>query len=138
MLLLCLIALPIVAAGLAAMIRSERHRPLVLPAAAVGHLGLALVAIAAPGESAFGGWLALDPLGRLVLLLLSVLFALCAFYAVGYLRYRRELSNRVFVPCLLIFLAMTTLVVCAQHLGLMWVAIEASTLASSHRASSHT
>jgi hydrogenase-4 component F len=63
-----------------------------------------------------------------VLLLLSVLFALCAFYAVGYLRHRRELSNRVFVPCLLVFLGMTTLVVCSQHLGLMWVAVEAATL----------
>ena len=128
MLLLCLIALPIFAAGLAALIPSERHRPMLLPGAAVGHLMLALAAIGAPSESAFGGWLALDPPGRLVLLLLSVLFVLCAFYAVGYLHYRRELSNRVFVPCLLIFLAMTTLVVCAQHLGLMWVAVEASTL----------
>ena len=54
--------------------------------------------------SSLGGWLALDPPGRLVLLLLSVLFAICAVYAVGYLRYRRELSNRVFVPCLLVFL----------------------------------
>jgi len=129
-LLVCLIALPILAAGLSAAFASERHRPLVLPVAAVAHLVLTLVAINASSSSVIGGWLALDPPGRLVLLLLSVLFALCAFYAVGYLRHRRELSNRVFVPCLLLFLSTTTLVTCSQHLGLMWVAVEASTLAT--------
>jgi len=129
-LLLALIALPVLAAGVAAAIASDRWRPHVLPAAAAGHLALSLMAISAPRPSSLGGWLALDPPGRLVLLLLSVLFAICAVYAVGYLRYRRELSNRVFVPCLLIFLGMTTLVVCSQHLGLMWVAVEASTLAT--------
>jgi len=127
-LLLALIAWPVLAAAVAAAIASDRRRPDVLPVAAAGHLALTLVAISPPSPSSLGGWLALDPPGRLVLLLLSVLFAICAIYAVGYLRYRRELSNRVFVPCLLGFLGMTTLVVCSQHLGLMWVAVEASTL----------
>jgi hydrogenase-4 component F len=126
--LLALVALPVLAALLAAGLPSDRHRPLVLPLAAAGHLVLALLAISDTGASALDGWLALDPPGRLVLLLLSVLFAICAVYAVGYLRYRRELSNRVFVACLLGLLAMTTLVACSQHLGLMWVAVEAATL----------
>jgi len=129
-LLLALIALPVLAAGVAAALASESRRPYVLPAAAAGHLALSLVALSASNPSSLGGWLALDPPGRLVLLLLSVLFSICSIYAVGYLRYRRELSNRVFVPCLLLFLGMTTLVVCSQHLGLMWVAVEASTLAT--------
>ena len=130
MLLIALIALPVLAAGVAFALPSDRERPYVLPAVAAGHLALALAAIPAADASSLGGWLALDPPGRVVLLLLSVLFAICAVYAVGYLRYRQELSNRVFVPCLLLFLGMTTLVVCSQHLGLMWVAVEASTLAT--------
>jgi hydrogenase-4 component F len=129
-LLPCLVALPILAAGAAAALPSEQRRPALLPLAALGHLALALWALATPRPDALGGWLALDPPGRVVLLLLSVLFSLCAFYAVGYLRHRRDLSNRVFVPCLLLFLGMTTLVVCSQHLGLMWVAVEAATLAT--------
>jgi hydrogenase-4 component F len=129
-LLLALIALPVLAAALAFAVGSERGRPVVLPVTAAGHLALTLSAISARSPSSLGGWLALDPPGRLVLLLLSVLFAICAVYAVGYLRHRRELSNRVFVPCLLIFLAMTSLVACSQHLGLMWVAVEATTLAT--------
>jgi len=128
--LLVLIALPVLAAGVAAVLPSDRVRPYVLPLAGAAHLALTVEAIAAGRHPSLGGWLALDPPGRVVLLLLSVLFAICAVYAVGYLRYRRELSNRVFVPCLLLFLGMTTLVVCSQHLGLMWVAVEASTLAT--------
>jgi hydrogenase-4 component F len=127
-LLIALIALPVFAAALAATLASDLRRPYILPLAAAGHLALTLAAIAAPSPSSLGGWLALDPPGRLVLLLLSVLFALCAVYAIGYLQYRRELSNRIFVPCLLVFLGMTSLVVCSQHLGLMWVAVEAATL----------
>jgi len=127
-LLLALIALPVLAAGVAWALPSDQWRPHVLPAAAAGHLALTVAALRTPEEEALGGWLALDPLGRLVLLLLSVLFVICAVYAVGYLRYRRELSNRVFVPCLLVFLAMTSLVACSQHLGLLWVGVEATTL----------
>jgi hydrogenase-4 component F len=127
-LLIALIAVPVLAAGLAALLRSDRQRPWMLPIAGTAHLLLTLAVVANDDVSVFGGWLALDPPGRLLLLLLSVLFAICALYAVGYLRYRRELSNRVFVPCLLIFHGMTTLVACAQHLGLMWVAMEAATL----------
>jgi hydrogenase-4 component F len=126
--LIALIAVPVLAAGLAAALRSDRQRPWVLPIAGGVHLALTLSLVTGEQASLFGGWLALDPPGRLLLLLLSVLFALCALYAVGYLRHRQELSNRVFVPCLLIFLGMTTLVACAQHLGLMWVAMEAATL----------
>ena len=61
----------------------------------------------------------LDPPGRIVLLILSVLFLICSVYSIGYLRCRSELSNRVFVPCLMLFLAMTTLVNFSHHLGLM-------------------
>jgi hydrogenase-4 component F len=123
--LLALILVPLLAAFLAMAIPSNRWRPWVLVPASLIHLALAVssLSLAAPSTS---GWLALDPPGRLVLLTLSVLFVICSFYSIGYLRYRTELSNRVFVMCLLIFLAMTTLVTCARHLGLMWVAVEAN------------
>jgi hydrogenase-4 component F len=83
-----------------------------------------------PEAVAVTRWLALDPPGRIVLLILSALFLICSVYSVGYLRYRSELSNRIFCAGLLVFLAATTLVVCSRHLGLMWVAIEATTLAT--------
>jgi hydrogenase-4 component F len=60
----------------------------------------------------------------------SVLFFFCSIYCVGYLRHRRERSNRIFVACLLVFLGVMSIVAWSQHLGLMWVAIEATTLST--------
>jgi len=134
---LAMILLPLLLAGLAAAIPSNRLRPWLLPVAATLHLAMTLLALIRPDLAALGpgagsaeSWLALDPPGRLILLVVSVLFFFCACYCVGYLRYRQERSNRVFVACLLIFLGVMSLVAWAQHLGLMWVAIEATTLST--------
>ena len=123
-----LIALPLVMAGLAALVPWGKVRPWLLPAAGVGHLALTIRVLLRPGGLWQTRWLDLDPPGKLMLLILSVLFLLCSFYSVGYLRYRSDVSNRVFCVCLLLFLAATSLVVTANHLGLMWVAMEATTL----------
>jgi len=127
-----LIAIAIIAAGIAAVIPSNRLRPWVLPPAAAAHLVGTFYAIWGHpfAKLTLTSWIALDPPGRLVLLIISVLFFICAIYCVGYLRYRLALSNRVFCACLLLFLAMATLVVCSMHLGLMWVAIEGATLST--------
>jgi len=125
-----LIAIPILAAAVALAIGSNRLRPAVLPPAAAAHLGCSIYLLFGAQNAGAMPWLALDPPGCLVLLLLSVLFLICSFYSVGYLRERHELSNRIFCVCLLLFLATTTLVVCSMHLGLMWVAIEATTLST--------
>jgi hydrogenase-4 component F len=133
---LAMICLPILLAGLAAAIPSNRIRPWLLPIAAASHLGMTILALwpAVAGAlelpSGGGSWLALDPPGKLVLLVVSVLFFCCSIYCVGYLRYRQERSNRVFVSCLLVFLGVMSLVAWSQHLGLMWVAIEATTLST--------
>ncbi|WP_428106916.1 proton-conducting transporter membrane subunit [Candidatus Binatus sp.] len=76
--------------------------------------------------------------------LTSALFLASSFYAVAYLREERSqphsdfeegflFSNAreaSFTGCLLFFLAAMTLVTLSQHLGLLWVAVEATTLAS--------
>jgi hydrogenase-4 component F len=136
MVALAMILLPLLMAGLAALFPSNRFRPWFLPLAAVGHLAMLLSVLfwpqlayldSFPGEAAL---LDLDAAGRVVLLVVSGLFAFCAFYAVGYLHYRLERSNRVFVVGLLCFLGGATLAAWSRHLGLMWVAIEATTLAT--------
>src|SRR5258708_6583116 len=76
------------------------------------------------------GWLLLDSLGKLVLGFLAVLFLLCTVYAPSYLALRLERDNRVICANLFASLAMMTLVTLAHHLGLMWVAMEATTLLS--------
>jgi hydrogenase-4 component F len=131
---LVLILLPLVLAAVTLAVPSRRWRPWLLPLGALAQLALALVAIFQPVErldvSALDDWLRLDALGKVFLGLLSVLFFICALYVPGYLALRPDRPNRVFCANLFVCLAMMTLVTLAQHLGLMWVAMEAITLAS--------
>jgi hydrogenase-4 component F len=131
-----LILFPLVMAAVTFTCPSNRWRPWLLPAGALGHLALVALALSpAPPLSfspspALGGWLLLDALGKVVLGFLSVLFFLCALYAPGYLALRSDRSNRVFCTSLFGGLAMMTLVTLSHHLGIMWVAMEAITLVS--------
>lgn len=123
-----LILTPLVMAALAGAVPSNRVRPWLLPATALAHLTMTVLVLTRSHLMISGPWLVLDPPGRIVLLQISVLFLLCSFYIVGYLHHRQERSNRVFCACLLIFLGVMSLVCWSHHLGVMWVAIEATTL----------
>ena len=125
---LAIILFPLFMALLALGIRSNHWRPWVLPVAGAVHAALTVVVLGAPAPSTGSGWLELDAPGRLVLALVSLLFLLCSFYTVGYLRHREERPNRIFCACLCAFLGVLSLVTWAHHLGLMWVAIEATAL----------
>ncbi|ADV60961.1 NADH/Ubiquinone/plastoquinone (complex I) [Isosphaera pallida ATCC 43644] len=91
------------------------------------------------------GWIGLDALGLLVLTICGVLFLAAAVYALGYLEHENHGSlhrdfeegslfvnepEAVFTGCLLLFLASMNLVTLSRHFGLMWVAVEATTLFS--------
>jgi hydrogenase-4 component F len=139
-----LVLAPVAAAVAAFALRADGPRRALLVAAALVHTGLTAAAWLAPPTPAWGGWLALDAIGRLVLTITSALFLACALYAVGYLGReapgpRRDLGEgvpfdnapeRTFTACLLAFLAAMTLVAVSQRFGLLWVAMEATTLAS--------
>ncbi len=124
-----LILFPLFMAATAFMIPSNRLRPLILPATAIPHFSLIVTLLGdADLSSGTGSLLLLDPAGKTVITVVSLLFLFCSFYAVGYLRYRLQRSNRVFVFCLAVFPGIMSLVCLSQHLGLTWVAIEATTL----------
>ncbi len=125
-----LILFPAVLAALELALPWPRARVWLLPAMGLAHLTLSVLTWWRPEWAVGGGWLGLDALGRIVLLLVSVIFMLCSVYAVGYLEYRRGRSNRVFCACVLMMLAMMSLVTCSRHFGLMWVAIEATALSA--------
>jgi hydrogenase-4 component F len=120
--------IPFGLAVLAAALPSNRARPWLLPAAGVLHFALTLFAWARPDLRNTAEWLVLDPLGALILLVVSTVFLFCSVYAVGYLRARAERPNRVFCVCLMAFLGLASLAAWAHHLGLLWVAIEGTTL----------
>jgi hydrogenase-4 component F len=127
---LALIAVPLVGAAAALAWRSNSSRPWLLPLVGVPHVVLALTMLFFPPAAAPGAWLGFDPLARAVLPVVSILFLGCAVYAVAYLRLRSERSNRVFVACLLAVLGLLSAGHQARHLGLLWIATEAVTLAA--------
>src|SRR5262249_48564645 len=109
---------------------SERWRPWLLPLGGAVRLILTGFAVSRSDVGALSGWMQLDALGKVLLLLLDVLFFLAALYAPAYLRLRASRDNRALVGWLLAFLGTSGLVAQAHHLGLLWVAVEASVLAS--------
>jgi hydrogenase-4 component F len=142
--ILALVMLPLLA-GLAAFVltRPALRRGL-LVGTALTHTTLAAVCWEQTPDPALGGWLALDAAGLLFLSITSGLFLMVSWYVVGYLG--QEANRRatdpeegflfdnapeaVFIGCLLLFLSAMTLVTVSQHFGLLWVGIEATTLAS--------
>jgi hydrogenase-4 component F len=132
-----LILFPLLMAALTYVVPSPRWRPWLLPVGALGHLALVAFFLSpspllpfSPSSTGLDGWLQLDALGKVVLGFLSVYFFICMLYAPGYLALRFDRANRVVCANLFVALAMMTLVTLSHHLGLMWVAMEATTLVS--------
>src|SRR5262249_19104999 len=149
--ILALLLVPLLA-GLASFLPVLQRTPIVrralLVVAATAHLAIVVSAwLDWPEvpEPIWSGWLALDASGLLFLSIASALFFAASIYAVGYLRREGAPTPRadfeegalfvnepeaVFIGCLLLFLAAMTTVTLSQHFTLLWVAIEATTLAS--------
>ena len=142
--ILLVILIPALAGAAAFFIGSDPLRRGLLVSTAIVQFAMSVGSWLAPPTPALNGWLAEDALGRLFMTLTSALFLASSFYAVAYLREERSqphsdfeegflFSNAreaSFTGCLLFFLAAMTLVTLSQHLGLLWVAVEATTLAS--------
>jgi hydrogenase-4 component F len=126
--ILALVVVPLLAALATFIVPKDAIRPWLVAAAAAIHTTIVFTVVATTPSSTLADWLRLDALGRVVLMVVSSLFLACAVYSIGYLRVRAERPNRVFCTSLLIFLATTTTVILAQHLTVMWVAMEATTL----------
>ncbi len=141
--LLALFCLPLAAGLTAFFVPGDTPRRCLLVGTAALQLVLAASCwMAAPRP--VHDLLALDAPGLLILTVTATLFLAASVYAVGYFEREGEHSHTerrrrlqfvnapeaVFTACLLLFLAAASLVTMSQHLGLLWVAIEATTLAS--------
>ena len=139
-----LVAIPALAALLAFVLPWNWPRRALLVAASLGHLAVTVQCVRETPHPVLGGWIALDATATLFLGITSVVFFLATCYTVGYLAREGHRGSggpqdelpfvnfpeATFSGCYLSFLAAMTLVVVSQHWGLMWVAVEATTLAS--------
>lgn len=139
-----LLLTPTLAAGLAFLLPWNVPRRMLLVLAALAHTALVGHVWLHPVPEVLYGWIGIDAMSLLFLSIASLLFLAASIYAVGYLH--REGGHKdedleeeasftrrpeaTFTACLLGFLATMTLVAVSRHFGLMWVAVEATTLAS--------
>lgn len=139
---LLLLALPLAFALASGLLPGSQNpvRRILLPAAAAAHLAVVISLWIGEGANvlppAAEDWLHPDALGLLFLTLTSGLFFPASLYAVGDMRRYAEqgaaagISERVYIVGLCCFLFSMTAVCLAQDMGLIWVAVEATTLAT--------
>ncbi len=114
-------------------------------AGALLHMAMtAILGVFRMGTYQAGDWVGLDSQGLLFLAITTVLFFIVVLYTIGYLfrdsdihvmdsvegfLFRNE-PETAFISCLLFFLSTMSLVCISRHMGLLWVAVEATTLVS--------
>ncbi|OGQ26468.1 MAG: hypothetical protein A3B79_05165 [Deltaproteobacteria bacterium RIFCSPHIGHO2_02_FULL_50_15] len=135
--ILALLIIPVLLGILSLLSRAEtrrKFRRFVLSITAFLHLMLTASFHFFPVAQEKQGFFSLDPLGLLFLSVTSLLFLLVSLYAWGYFHHERKVVkegvSHLFTPCMLFFLTAMTLTSVTHHLGVLWVAIEGTTLAS--------
>jgi len=132
--LLFLAPLAAVAAGLLA--RDPRQAAMATIAGAAVLLAAAVRLAGSLPVEAWGDLLRLDGLGTYFLVIVAGIHLLCAVYAYGYFRRgvdERHIGGanvRMYHVWINLFVLSMVVVVCAHHLALQWVAVEATTLFS--------
>lgn len=136
MILLALLTVPVAAGAISAAARSRQQMESINLAAFAATFLLSIAVAAGVLQygaiSLWDGFLYADALSALVLVLNAGIALLCSVYAVGYLRAQGlELPDlRKYYALTPLFVAAMLLVTVANNLGVMWAAIELTTLAS--------
>ena len=94
------------------------------------HLLLSVVIWQNRSVPMFEQFFAVTPEGLLSLLVISLLFFLISIYTTAYLKENNLKSEPIFTGAMLLFLSSMSMVTLSDHIMVMWIAIEATTLAS--------
>ncbi len=134
MILLALLGIPLAAGALCAAARSRAQMEAIhvagFAATVLMAIGIAAEVLRAGSISLWDGFLYADSLSALMLLLNSAVALICSVYAVGYFRAEDSPGTRKYYILTPLFVAAMLLVTLANNLGVMWAAIELTTLAS--------
>jgi len=126
-----LIGLPVImGTGVFLFRLHERTQKTILVATAMVHCFMTMSLWFRPCGILFNTFMGIDAPSQLVLTVVSVLFCIISVYMCGSLTNERMHAHSVCVGSLLFFLAAMTLVTFSRHMGLLWIAIEATTLLS--------
>jgi hydrogenase-4 component F len=139
MILVTLLLIPAVAAGLIALLRNRGLIEVIHALAALATLGTGLTAAIRVWRGnteiiALDHLLRADALSALMVTLVTLLGAIAAIYGLGYIRAEFDAEHakqaRMFFSLSQVFIFTMLLAVTTDNLGVMWVAIEGTTLAT--------
>lgn len=138
MMLLSLLLIPLAASGLIAIVRRRALMELLHAVAAMATLGTgaAIVAQVCSGAvlTAAGDLFRVDALSALMVAIITFLGAIAALYAVGYIRAELDDAHlsrvRLFFTLFHLFIFTMLVAVTTDNLGVMWIAVEGTTLAT--------
>jgi len=138
MMLMGLLLIPLAAAGLIALARRRAPMELLHTLAGLATLGTgaAIAAQVWSGEvlTAVGGLFRVDALSALMVAIITFLGAIASLYAVGYIRAEfgdaHSPRARLFFALFHLFVFTMLVAVTTDNLGVMWIAIEGTTLAT--------
>ena len=120
---------PFVTGLIAFFVPGKSGRTLLVSTGAI-HLLLSVMLWLQRPQGLFPAYFGVTPEGILSLLVISLLFFLISIYSTGYLDSADIKSENVFIGSMLIFLSTMTMVTLSEHIMVMWIAIEATTIAS--------
>ncbi|MDD5560095.1 hydrogenase 4 subunit F [Candidatus Methylomirabilis sp.] len=143
--LVTLLLTPLIAAALMALVRPRAWLEFIHALAAVGGLAVGLIVAVRVWRgdvpAAIGGLLRADGLSALMVVVITLLGAIAALYGLGYIRAEYDDTHltrvRSFFGLFHLFLFTMLLAVTTDNLGIMWVAIEGTTLATAFLVNLH-
>ena len=117
-------------AGIIAMFAPVRLGRGILVLTALLHLLLTVLGWFGKIAPAFSQYFSVTNEGMLILLVTSFVFLFISIYAVSYMSETEISSEPIYIGCTLFFLSTMTMVTMADHLIVLWIGIEATTLMS--------
>ncbi|RPJ11387.1 MAG: hydrogenase [Desulfobacteraceae bacterium] len=116
--------------GIAAFFLSGASGRMLLVITGAFHLLFSVMLLAGWSEPFFPAYFSVTPEGLLSLIVISLLFFLISIYTTAYIKKSDIRSENIFTGSMLLFLSTMTMVTLSDHIMVMWIAIEATTLAS--------
>jgi hydrogenase-4 component F len=121
--------IPFITGSIAFFLPKAAARPLLIFTGVVHLLKSVFLWTVRPAPM-FSAYFALSPEGLLSLMVISLLFFLITIYTTAYLKTAQIQAENVFTGSMLLFLGTMSMVTVSDHIMVMWIAIEATTLAS--------